>query len=549
MSKLKIGFIVDNSEFDPYSLSLFQEIDADPIHFAPPAILSQTINESNPKNFLFAIKFLFSINAFSLPQKMIKRIALFLLSLVESEPLNEKRFSARDLNQEIHDLKPAISKSGFVYRYELEEIQKIQDLKLDLLIRCGSGILRGDILTCTPMGVLSFHHGDNRFYRGGPPGFWEVFLEQPSTGFIVQQLTETLDAGNIIARGNFMTAHNWESNYTFLRKKSNFFLLKLLKNISITKKLPLFEKDVLYLKEIFKAPSGLQLIHYLLKIYAPIKNSYFSYKRVMRWSVSFSPNAGLDLQFSKGVTITNPSGRFLADPFVIKHENKNICFVEDYCYRENKGKISAFELNQDSYQSLGIVLEEDFHLSFPFVFKADNELFMIPESSQNNDIRLYRAKNFPYKWELVNIIMKNISAADTMVCELEGTWFLFTNICSAGMNDHQSELHIFYSDDLREGAWNAVKCNPVIFDSNKARNAGLFFINNKLYRVNQVHGQNHYGKSFQVNEVLELNKEIYLEKTILSVKPDFLKNLTSTHHLHMNDDFTVYDHARMEKVV
>ena len=56
MSKLKIGFIVDNSEFDPYSLSLFQEIDADPIHFAPPVILSQTINESNPKNFLFAIK-------------------------------------------------------------------------------------------------------------------------------------------------------------------------------------------------------------------------------------------------------------------------------------------------------------------------------------------------------------------------------------------------------------------------------------------------------------------------------------------------------------
>ena len=36
--------------------------------------------------------------------------------------------------------------------------------------------LRGEIAR---HGVWSYHHGDNRFYRGGPPGFWEVMEDQP----------------------------------------------------------------------------------------------------------------------------------------------------------------------------------------------------------------------------------------------------------------------------------------------------------------------------------------------------------------------------------
>jgi hypothetical protein len=88
MSNLKIRFIVDNREFDPYSLSLFQEVNTDAIHFATPVILSQTLDELPPKNIFFAIQFLFTVNVFTLPQRIIKRFALFLLSMFESEPLN-----------------------------------------------------------------------------------------------------------------------------------------------------------------------------------------------------------------------------------------------------------------------------------------------------------------------------------------------------------------------------------------------------------------------------------------------------------------------------
>ena len=56
------------------------------------------------------------------------------------------------------------------------------------------------------IGIFSFHHGDNDFYRGGPPGFWEVYNQEPSTGFIIQRINEVLDNGDVIFKGNIPTS-------------------------------------------------------------------------------------------------------------------------------------------------------------------------------------------------------------------------------------------------------------------------------------------------------------------------------------------------------
>ena len=48
-------------------------------------------------------------------------------------------------------------------------------------------------------------------------------------------------------------------------------------------------------------------------------------------------------------------------------------------------------------------------------------------------IRLYKCQSFPMKWKLDQIIMKNVIAADTMILRKNKKWFMFTNICSAGL--------------------------------------------------------------------------------------------------------------------
>ena len=70
-----------------------------------------------------------------------------------------------------------------------------------MIIRGGKGILTGKILNLCRLGILSIHHGNNEINRGGPPGFWEVFNKEPSSGFIVQRLTEELDGGDVYVKG------------------------------------------------------------------------------------------------------------------------------------------------------------------------------------------------------------------------------------------------------------------------------------------------------------------------------------------------------------
>lgn len=69
----------------------------------------------------------------------------------------------------------------------------------DVVVQNGAGILRGRILTAPAHGVLSYHHGDIRRYRGVITHFWN-YLERDETGGVtVLQLTEDLDAGGIVA--------------------------------------------------------------------------------------------------------------------------------------------------------------------------------------------------------------------------------------------------------------------------------------------------------------------------------------------------------------
>lgn len=70
--------------------------------------------------------------------------------------------------------------------------------QVDLVIRFGFGLLRGDILTATSHGVLSFHPADIRRYRGlGPP---VAFLEDRETiGITLQRLNDGIDTGEIVA--------------------------------------------------------------------------------------------------------------------------------------------------------------------------------------------------------------------------------------------------------------------------------------------------------------------------------------------------------------
>lgn len=69
----------------------------------------------------------------------------------------------------------------------------------DVAVQNGVGILTGRVLTAPAHGVLSYHHGDLRQYRGVITHFWNYLNDDDEGGVTVLGLTEDLDAGGIVA--------------------------------------------------------------------------------------------------------------------------------------------------------------------------------------------------------------------------------------------------------------------------------------------------------------------------------------------------------------
>ena len=244
MKKLKIGIIIDDMTVPKYYLDFIHQICEEHSFFFMPIIINQNINPSNRDTASPISKLnqkIYRDGFSSLIQTLISRIIVFIESKALLRQEIYENFDAKlNLDNEfsVLEVEPEISRSGFVYRYSKESINSIKDLKLDLMLRFGSGILKGDILNICKFGILSLHHGDNREFRGTPAGFWEVFYNKPSTEFVIQKLTTDLDEDVILAKGSLMTSSTWTRNHAQLSEKSNFFLKNLLDKIAHSRRVP-----------------------------------------------------------------------------------------------------------------------------------------------------------------------------------------------------------------------------------------------------------------------------------------------------------------------
>ena len=270
-------------------------------------------------------------------------------------------------------------------------------------------------------------------------------------------------------------------------------------------------------------------------------------KKYHRWGIGFaeilSPES---LSLEQLNIIKNRPNHFYADPFLIKHNKLTYCFAEDYDYTTSKGSIRAFQLEGKGYIDLGLALEEPFHLSYPNVFEVDGALYMLPETSANRTIQLYKCQDFPLIWVQHKTLMKDISAADTNIVYDDGRWWMFTNIDTANIGDHQSELHLFYADHFDSEFWTPHPKNPVVTSSLQARNAGFASSDKARYRVFQKQDFNFYGRSVGIAKINLLDTSEYEEEVVTSIRANFIENIQGTHHFHRIEDMAALDFNRFE---
>ena len=88
-------------------------------------------------------------------------------------------------------------------------------------------------------------------------------------------------------------------------------------------------------------------------------------------------------------------------------------FCEEFPYATGKGVISVFALDEAGNPGpTRVVLERPYHLSYPVVFRHEGQIFMMPESSANRTLEIYRAEHFPFRWTLDRVVLSDIELAD-----------------------------------------------------------------------------------------------------------------------------------------
>lgn len=461
--------------------------------------------------------------------------------------IDKKKFN------KIITVNPIYSKKGIFSEYNKNDHNKILNEKLDVAVRGNvHEIFRNNKLKISRLGIISFHHGDNRWNRGGPPGFWETYYNKSETGFIIQLLTNSLDDGKVVFRGEFATKRLYTLNYFNLLRESNYNLIHVIKKVLLNK-VTIINDSCINKSKIHKTPKISVILKYLFYKIKLLSNMFvkkYIFKKKQTWTVCYSRNSFDKVDFQNPIEINNLKDRYFADPFVISKNNKEFIFVEDFSFKNNKGSISVIEIDEnDSKKIYEKIIEENFHLSFPFVFFHENNFYMVPETAEANSIRLYKCNVFPHKWEYCYDLISNINCADTIIFKRDNYYYLLTS--TSYYNDFSSKLEIYYADNPISNSWKPFKLNPVFFDIKNGRNGGLVYKNNEIFRVTQTYGinslgDNQYGRRFSVNKIMQLNIEKFEEKNILNIKPNFKKNLLGTHHMSSVDNFTVFDYCKYE---
>jgi len=213
--------------------------------------------------------------------------------------------------------------------------------------------------------------------------------------------------------------------------------------------------------------------------------------------------------------IEDDGERFYADPFVQMWQGRTFLLVEEYPYATRRGIISAAEVVGDEILAPPTpVLTRPYHLSYPFIFEHDGDIYMMPETGENRSLELYRAVEFPWKWELNTVLMEGAVFSDATALFHNGLWWIFVTADSIGAST-QDQLSIFYSDTL-QGIWTAHRANPVKSDSRSSRPAGrILRQNGRLFRPAQ-NCEESYGAGIVWFEITELSPERFSERQVVA---------------------------------
>ena len=415
---------------------------------------------------------------------------------------------------------------------------------------------RADVLHIPRAGVWRLRHGNSRDDES-PVGFWEVLRGEPITCAELLRLAPEPAEDRVLARVQsctvpFSVKQNEASAYwnaISLIPRSLARLQRLgyegLLRVAGQEHDRVLERGT----RVRTAPGNLSYAWLLgclaLRKAARVLRNRFFFEQ---WILLFHLGDGHEPDLREYQRLVPPADRFWADPFVVEDSGRYFVFFEELPYETMTGHISVLEIGSDGTAGPSRpVLRRPYHLSYPFLFRHEGILYMIPESAESNNVELYRCSRFPDHWEFVHTLMEGVRAYDVTLWEHGGRWWLFANMVEIDGASSWNDLFLFHADSPLSRDWTPHPHNPIVSDCRAARPAGsLFEVDGALLRPSQICAPR-YGFGMHLAQINTLDEHSYRESIVSTMEPLWERDLLATHTINRGGRLRVIDAQILRK--
>lgn len=423
--------------------------------------------------------------------------------------------------------------------------------KLEVILNLTNHFIGNDYKKISLNGVWNILFCDIQDKKMGPVGFWEVLEKREGVGASIIRRGEKDNANCIeIASCFFNRAWSVTETKKNVYEGSVAMILKEL-NFLVDSEVVDYSKSINILP-VYHSIGLLSVVRYISRFYSQLFSKAWEKLlnkvvgiRPEKWSLFVGKGEFETNSLDKIKPVSMPKDEFWADPFLFQQNGLDYVFFENYSYRTKKGKISCGHLDGTALIDIKDVLIKDYHLSFPFIFREGSEIFLMPETSENKRLEIYKASNFPTSWELFATAFEGEMVADPFFhTDKEGQRWLFINKQLDELSPMNSELYIYRVNSVTLEEITPHKQNPVLIDSRVARNGGCIFEKGGIiYRPSQRNTDGIYGRALNINRIQKLSLDEYKEEVVATYYPTFEKDVMAMHHLHQSKNTFVFDAA------
>jgi hypothetical protein len=442
--------------------------------------------------------------------------------------LRRKMSTGRSGRRLFHDVEMFACKarsSGGLLELGDTETRRIRSKCLDFVLYFGENTPGDRLATVAVQGIWCFRYGDTFDSCGALAAFWAAVVRRDNVVRVTLLRCMGGRAGEpqLLREGYFaVPGYSFKKTLAGILNGSIDFPVLACRDLLAGHQLGEMLPDSVSAHRLARIPGNAMMFKFLIQMYARMSVTWFHILLTREeWNTGFFDVRMLDpFRTSTARNVrwlpTDRTKNIAADPFFLRDGNKITLLVEKLDRTNNCGKIAARLIDRDRTVLLGTVIDEPFHSSYPCLIQSQGEIYCVPEQAESKSIMLYRAIDFPLRWERLGPLLSGVEAVDSTLFQHDGYWWLAYTDASI---DRNGRLMLWYASELTS-KWQPHTLNPVKIDPRCSRGAGpAFLYRGALVRPSQDCSVT-YGAKVIFNRVIALSPNQFHEEIIGELRPD-----------------------------